>query len=440
MFNVTKNCVTLWRILDHKKGDSMIRLSKNAVVSTLVGMIFLLSVMALSVEAQNLEYKERVIAGGPDKFAEVRHVVLRGSNFDIGKKIGEIAIKDGTPLTPSDDHIMNRAKREYMAKNYPILFERMKGVAASYGLDIEDNSYDFTGLFQQQMAAPGCSVTFYPASTTENGHNILSRNYDFTTGDITGRKPQKGRLAMMARPILFEIHPDQGYSSLSLCAFEYLGGVLDGVNSEGLVVAILAEEESGKNVGREPGNEVGMHELMGMRFLLDNCKNVEEAKKALLSLKHYYSFIPCHYIVGDRSGKSFIFEFSPTRNRNYIIDGDGPQCVTNHLVYHHQKIDENPEAGLDWSMRRYKMLEEATRAREKFNLEEIAAINAQVAVPPNAPGNPEFAPGRTLWYAQYDLENLTLTVKFYLGEKPDPENENRVILEYSSPKMYELKK
>jgi len=91
-------------------------------------------------------------------------------------------------------------------------------------------------------------------------------------------------------------------------------------------------------------------------------------------------------------------------------------------------------------MRRYKMLEEATRAREKFNLEEIAAINAQVAVPPNAPGNPEFAPGRTLWYAQYDLENLTLTVKFYLGEKPDPENENRVILEYSSPKMYELKK
>jgi len=265
----------------------------------------------------------------------VRHVVLRGSNFDIGKKIGEIAIKDGTPLTPSDDHIMNRAKREYMAKNYPILFERMKGVAASYGLDIEDNSYDFTGLFQQQMAAPGCSVTFYPASTTENGHNILSRNYDFTTGDITGRKPQKGRLAMMARPILFEIHPDQGYSSLSLCAFEYLGGVLDGVNSEGLVVAILAEEESGKNVGREPGNEVGMHELMGMRFLLDNCKNVEEAKEALLSLKHYYSFIPCHYIVGDRSGKSFIFEFSPTRNRNYIIDGDGPQCVTNHLVYHH---------------------------------------------------------------------------------------------------------
>jgi predicted choloylglycine hydrolase len=245
---------------------------------------------------------------------------------------------------------------------------------------------------------------------------------------------------MMARPYLFEIHPDRGYSSLSLCAFEYLGGVLDGINSEGLVVAILAEEESGNKVGREPSSEVGMHELMGMRYLLDNCKNVEEAKEALLSLKHYYAFIPCHYIVGDRSGRSFTFEFSPTRNRSYVIDGRGPQCVTNHLVFHHQKIEEFPATDLNWSMRRYKMLDESIKAKEKFTLEEITAINAQVAVPPVVPGNPEVAPGRTLWYAQYDLENLTLTVKFYLGEKPDPEKEKAAILEYSPQKVYKLKK
>jgi predicted choloylglycine hydrolase len=432
------NCDTISGIIKHTKGGTMIRSHKNLFVSAIVGMFLLQCMMALPSAAQEPEYKETVIAGGPDKFAEVRHVVLKGSNFEIGKKIGELAQKDGAIIAPSDNHIMNRAKREYMAKNYPIHYERMKGLAAAYRLDISDDSYDFSGLFQKQMTPPGCSVTFYPASATESSHNILSRNYDFITGDITGRRPQGGRLALMARPILFEIYPDKGYSSLSLCAFEYLGGVLDGINSEGLVVAILAEEESGNKVGREPGDEVGMHELMGMRYLLDNCKNVEEAKEALLSLKHYYSFIPCHYIVGDGSGKSFIFEFSPTRNRSYIIDDDGPQCVTNHLVFHHQKIDEFPETGLNWSMRRYKMLEESIRAKKKFTLEEIAAINAQVAVPPNAPGNPQAAPGRTLWYAQYDLENLTLTVKFYVGEKPDPENEKRVILEYSPMKVYEL--
>ncbi|UCE40882.1 MAG: linear amide C-N hydrolase [Candidatus Aminicenantes bacterium] len=418
----------------------MIRFSKNVVVSAIVGMAFLLSMMAMPSTAQELEYKETVIAGGPDKFAEVRHVVLKGSNFEIGKKIGEIAKRDGTPILPSGNHIMNRAKREYMAKNYPILHERMRGLAAAYGLNFSDDSYDFSGLFQKQMTPSGCSVTFYPASATVGGHNILSRNYDFITGDMTGRKPQKGQLAMMARPILFEIHPDQGYPSLSLCVAEYLGGVLDGINSEGLVVAILADEESGGKVGREPGDEVGMHELMGMRYLLDNCKNVEEAKEALLSLKHYYAIIPCHYIIGDRSGKSFIFEFASARNRSYIIDGDGPQCVTNHLVFHHQKIDEIPETGIGGSLRRYKMLDDSIKAKEKFTIEDIAAINAQVAIPPNAPRNPAIAPGRTLWYAQYDLENLTLTVKFYLGEKPDPENEKRVILEYSPSKLYKLQK
>jgi predicted choloylglycine hydrolase len=418
----------------------MTRSPKYFVVSAIVGIVFLLNMMALPSAAQDLEYKETVIAGGPDKFVTVRHVVLKGSNFEIGKKIGEFAKRNGTTITLSDDHILNRAKRKYIAQNYPIYYERMMGVAESFGLNIADDSYDFTGLWQPQWTPPGCSVIFYPAKHTENGHNILSRNYDFITGDMTGRKPPKGQLALMSRPILLELHPDEGYSSLSLCVAEYLGGVLDGINSEGLAVSILAEEESGGKVGREPGDEVGMHELMGMRYLLDNCKNVEEAKEALLSLKHYYAVIPCHYIIGDRSGKSFIFEFSSARNRSHIIDGDGPQCVTNHLVSLHQNVDEFPETGLNWSLRRYKVLDKMIKAKKTFTLEEIATINSQVAIPPNAPPDPTMALGRTLWYAQYDLDNLTLTVKFYLSEKPDPENEKKVILEYSPPKIFKLEK
>ena len=122
------------------------------------------------------------------------------------------------------------------------------------------------------------------------------------------------------------------------------------------------------------------------------------------------------------------------------MDGDGPQCVTNHLVFHHQKIEELPENDPGASLRRFKMLDEAIKTKKKFTLEEITANNKLVAVPSTAPGSPEFAPGRTLWYAQYDLDKQTLTVKFYLGEKPDPENEKKVILEYSSPKTYELRK
>jgi hypothetical protein len=80
-----------------------------------VGILLVIFFAAQSTGTQ--EYKETVIAGGPDKFVEVQHVVLKGSNFDIGKKIGEMAKQDGTRITSSDDHILNRAKREYMARN-----------------------------------------------------------------------------------------------------------------------------------------------------------------------------------------------------------------------------------------------------------------------------------------------------------------------------------
>jgi hypothetical protein len=52
-------------------------------------MLVFLGMLVLPAVAKSLEYRESVIAGGPDKFAEVRHVVLKGSNYEIGKKIGE---------------------------------------------------------------------------------------------------------------------------------------------------------------------------------------------------------------------------------------------------------------------------------------------------------------------------------------------------------------
>jgi predicted choloylglycine hydrolase len=241
----------------------------------------------------------------------------------------------------------------------------------------------------------------------------------------------------MSRPYVLEIYPDRGYASLAICTFDMLGGVIDGINSEGLVVAILAEEESIQKFGLEPGNEVGLYELQSMRYLLDNCKDVTEAKEALLSLKHYYSFIPCHYIIADRSGRSFIFEFSPHRNRCLTTDGKGPQCVTNHLVALHPSEADLPAGD---SFNRFKTLRVATKIKEKFTLAEIREINARVAIPPLASNNPEYAPGRTIWYALYDTEERSLSIRFYLGEKPDPADPKGVILNYSQLKEFRLKK
>ena len=91
------------------------------------GAVIILGVVS-ACGAGRLERTESVIAGGPGDFVEVRHIVLRGSNFDIGRELAEIARKDGTKIEPKGDPLLNRAKREYIAKNYPILLERMKGI------------------------------------------------------------------------------------------------------------------------------------------------------------------------------------------------------------------------------------------------------------------------------------------------------------------------
>jgi penicillin V acylase-like amidase (Ntn superfamily) len=362
----------------------------------------------------------------------VRHVVLKGSDYAIGKKLGEIVSKNGDsgPMS-SEDTPRNKVQREYLAENCAVLFERMKGLADAFGVSIDDNTYDLSSLLQFHVFRPGCSAVFYPGDYTESGHDIMSRNFDFTTGTMMGARPDSNQMAALARPYIFEIYPDRGYASIAVCAFELLGGVLDGINSEGLTVAIFGDDETISKYGMRPSRGVGLHELMSMRYLLDNCANVKEAKEAMLSLEHYYLSVHCQYLVGDRAGNSFIFEFSPQRDATAITDGNGPQHITNHPVSKYRSIDDLPADSQLTTYDRYRALSLATKGKAEFSLAEIISINASVAVPPGISHNETSAPGRTLWHSIYDADERTLQVKFYLGEKGDPADEDRVILEYT---------
>jgi hypothetical protein len=86
-------------------------------------------------------HQVKVVAGGPEQFMMVRHVVLRGTNYEIGKKIGEIVSGNGDsgPLRTADQR-RARVLRKYMAANYPVLYERMKGLADAFGVDIGDDA------------------------------------------------------------------------------------------------------------------------------------------------------------------------------------------------------------------------------------------------------------------------------------------------------------
>ena len=384
-------------------------------------------------------FKQTVVAGTAEDFMLVRHLVIRGSDYEIGKKIGEVAREIGVRLAPSADSLRNKVQREYVKNNYPILYERMRGVADAFGLDINNARYDFSGLSQYPSRGPSCSAVFYPGAFTENGHSMLSRNYDFTTGNLQGRRTQSGELPAMARPYIFELYPDRGYASLSICAFDLLGGVLDGINSEGLAVAILADGGTATELGQTQPARVGMHELQSMRYLLDSCKDVEAAKEALLYLKHFYTFIPCHYIICDKSGKSFVFEFSPQRNGVAIVDGNGPQCVTNHLLSKYRSIEDLPEVADTESYERYRKLYAAVKDKKQFGLDEIKTINSNVAATETVFEHPVYATGRTLWHAIYDLDERSINVRFYMRDRVDSPDKTKKTAEYTEYLTFKLK-
>jgi hypothetical protein len=265
----------------------------------------------------------------------------------------------------------------------------------------------------------GCSVGFYPGSGTKDGHGVLSRNFDFPTATFTelvGLPPLEDERPLGADPWVVELRPDRGYASVTVGIMDVMGA-MDGVNEAGLTVALLADNETPEP---EPtgGGRVGLAEHQVVRHLLDTCATVEEARVALLMAKHYYFFTPCHFVVADRSGASFVWEHSGRRNHELVVappDGpDGRLVCTNHLLHRWPDPDALPDdsgpigtAALTYH--RWRALQAAATGAvvDRDDLREAFA-----AVRFEAP----LAEARTFWHALYDVEDATAELTFFVRD------------------------
>jgi hypothetical protein len=150
----------------------------------------------------------------------VHHLTLRGTNFEIGRRLGELAIQRHckSPGDYSTNPVYARARRLYFQHNYPVHWDRVRGVAAAFAVDANDDRFDFTNIpYNLDVAAPapGCSVVYYPPSTTASGTGYLSRNYDFPIGtmadllrmpvppEVNARMPR-----VMREPYIMEWYPE----------------------------------------------------------------------------------------------------------------------------------------------------------------------------------------------------------------------------------------
>ncbi len=368
---------------------------------------------------------EVIAGGGRDDFLTVRHLRIAGTNREIGNALATASRAvhgRAAGPRPVTDPVVQRARRRWFDQHHPILAERGRGIADAFGVDYDSDAWDVVWLATYDGPA-GCSVAFYPGEGTKDGHGILSRNFDFPTAtldQIMGGPGQPGERPLAADPWVVELHPDEGYASITVGIMD-VAGAMDGINEAGLAVALLADNES---PSPEPtgGPQVGLAEQQVVRYLLDTCATVDEAKDALLLAKQYYFFVPCHFVVADRSGRSFVWEHSAGHNREAIVDADRFESCrtvcTNHLLHTRADLTDLPTeddslgtAAMTYS--RWRSLHASSSTGSIVDRDEIRDAFRRVSFTAPIQG------ARTFWHALYDVEDASMQVSFYLRDIAD---------------------
>jgi hypothetical protein len=133
------------------------------------------SSLAAAVENPAIVKDEIIIAKENGTQMEWRHIVLKGNNTQIGMALAEISQKEYgvKTLVKYADPIYGKARQEYMARNYPIMLERMMGVAAAYGISPDNGTFD-TSMLPYDAGSLACSAVYFPPSTTVNAHAVAS--------------------------------------------------------------------------------------------------------------------------------------------------------------------------------------------------------------------------------------------------------------------------
>jgi hypothetical protein len=355
-----------------------------------------------------------IVAGGRNDFMTVRHLVLRGSQREIGQGLAQELQATSSWQPTALDPVMAQARDRWFARNWPQHRERMTGAAEIFGAD----PASMDGM--SNLSGSGCSATFCPPSASIDGRARLGRNYDFFTlsmedliKTLSGGMPvPNDSVPMAARPYVITSYPDDGLANTTL-TMSNMDGCMEGVNEAGLAVALLmADAAAAAPPDLARGPQAGLDPTQVPRFLLDTCTSAAEARVALLSGKQYDTTISCHYLIADASGDAFVWERGANDSEHIIPIADGPLCVTNHPLHLHPSAEDLP-VDTPETFATYERMRSLSKhpAADSAGIREAMDEAAQAAVPD--------WPWRTLWRSIFDLSGRSMTTRFYLGEDTD---------------------
>lgn len=359
-----------------------------------------------------------LVAGGDTDFMAVRQLTVDGDQRAIGRASAEAAIATYGWRPEPADREKARARRLWFARHWPQHHTRMEGAAAALGLDVEADTH-YLDRIGGMPDGSGCSVSFCPPGTTEEGRGLLGRNYDFFTVSkadmvalMTGQAPTGDGPVWSSRPFVLRSAPADGPATTVL-TMEELDGAMEGINSHGLAVALLIADAEGAAPPGDVSPQVGLSSVQLPRFLLDTCASAAEAREALYAAKQYDSGLPLHYLVADASGDSFVWERGPGGQEHVTSSGGGALCVTNHQLHRHPDVEALPAdtAATMLTFQRLRTLSAGTSGVMSGKSLRAALDDVRFDA-----ARAEGLPVRTLWRSVFDLTARTMATEFYLGE------------------------
>jgi len=230
----------------------------------------------------------------------MHEVNLSGSYYEIGQTYGRILKNVGFRL-PVRNRIDQRLATEcrMITENvFPEIFDEIRGVSEGSGIGFNDLC-NFVLIHPQAVDTPGCTGF----AISKDGETWIGRNYDWYYWVMEGTES-------------YLTEPRGGYRSLAQT--DIMIGREDGVNECGLGVALF---------GIPSGFAPGVQFWVSIRYILDKCRNVEEAVKYLEETPHHCAF---NVLLADLSGKKAVVEVNPVITRVRWAEGDYI-VTTNHL-------------------------------------------------------------------------------------------------------------
>ena len=225
---------------------------------------------------------------------------LQGSYYDMGKTLGTILKASGfrLPVRHRRDWAVVEACREITDSVFPEIIDEIRGVSDGSGICF-DMLCDFVLTHPQAIKGPGCTGF---AVTSETG-TWVGRNYDWYYWVMEGAGS-------------FLTEPVGAYRSLGQS--EVMVGREDGINEHGLYAALF---------GIPSGFVPGVMFWVSLRYVLDKCRNVEEAVEYLCDVPHHCAF---NVLLADPSGAMAVVEANPVMTRVRYPE-DEFIVSTNHL-------------------------------------------------------------------------------------------------------------